>query len=409
MKNSGRPELVVSGLGITSAIGHGQAAFTAALLEGRTAFGVMQRPGRQKGGTRFLGAEITGLVCPESVAAHVFQTASLPGQAALVGLAEAWLDARLFDVDPTRIGLVIGGSNLQQRDLVLAAERYADRVQFVRPSHAVSFMDSDLCGLCTEQFGIKGPWCTVGGASASGQLAVSQAMQAVRSGSVDVCIALGGLMDLSYLEFQAFRAAGAMGSDRFAEQPALACRPFDKQRDGFVYGEACGAVVIERADACRRAGVKPYAQLLSCAVGSDANRKPNPSPDGEVRVIAQALHEAGLAPGDIDYVNPHGSGSLLGDEVELQALRRAGLTHTRINTTKSVVGHGLTAAGSVELIATLVQMANDRLHPSVNLHEPIDTEFDWVRDAPVAHRIERALSLSIGFGGLNTALCVERI
>lgn len=408
MKSSARSELLASGLGVVAAIGSGQNDFASALFAGRSRFGVMARPGRQKG-TALLGAEIGDLPCPPGVDAAAFASASLPVQAALTVLAEAWRDARLDGVDPQRIGLVIGGSNLQQRDLVRTVERYAERVAFVRPSHAVGFMDTDLCGACSEQFGIRGFACTLGGASASGQLALSQAMLLVAAGEVDACIAIGALADLSYLECQAFRSLGAMGSDRFADQPLLACRPFDALRDGFVYGEACGAVVVERAGSCSRPDVAPWARLSPCATVIDANRKPNPSLEGEVTAIAKALQRAGLTAGAIDYVNPHGSGSVLGDEVELQALRRSGLAHARINTTKSIVGHSLSAAGMVEVIATLLQMRASRLHPSLNLVEPIDAGMPWVGAEPAAHRIERALCLSLGFGGINSALCIERL
>lgn len=409
MKSSGSADLVVSGLGVVTAAGVGRAQFARALREGASRFGEMRRPGRQRAGSRFIGAEIDSLECPAGVAPSAFRTASLSGQAALACLAQAWQEARLANADPHRVGLVVGGSNLQQRDLALGVEKHAAQPQYVRPSHAMAFMDSDICGLCTEQFGIRGYWSTAGGASASGQLAAALAMDLVASGRVDTCIAVGALMDLSWLECQAFTAAGAMGGAGFGGQPQQACRPFDRRRDGFIYGEACAAIVVEREQQCAARGAAAQARLLACGVGVDANRKPNPSLEGEVGVIAQALRQAGLRADDIDYVNPHGSGSQLGDEVEAQALRRAGLSHARLNTTKSIVGHGLCAAGMVELVATLVQMEGGWLHPCLNLQDPIDAGLGWVGGAGEVHRIRRALNLSIGFGGINTALCLERI
>lgn len=405
---SSRPhELAITGIGVTSAIGQGKASFGSALFSGRTNFRVMARPYRQKG-SHFLGAEIDTLACPDRVRPNVFSAVSLSAQAALAAVAEAWGDAKLDDVDPARIGLVIGGSNVQQRDLVATVEKYAERMAFVRPSYALSFMDTDICGLCTEEFGIKGLALTVGGASASGHVAVSQAMQAVLSGQVDVCIAVGALMDLSYLECQAFRSLGAMGSDRFAQNPELACRPYDKSRDGFIFGECCGVTVVERAEGWSRSGVTPYARVSPCAVAMDANRRPNPSLEGEVRAIEAALQYARVSPKDIDYVNPHGSGSTAGDEVELQAIRTSGLSHAYLNATKSLTGHGLSAAGIVEVIATLLQMQSARLHGSANLDEPIDPSLNWVPAAGREQAIKCALNISIGFGGLNTALCIQQ-
>lgn len=408
------PRLMVTGVGVTSAIGQGKAAFGAALFEGRHGFGVMRRPGRQlpaaSGGAQsapFLGAEIDELVLPDSLPHALLRTASFSGQVALATLHEAWGDARLGDVDPTRIGLVVGGSNFQQRELTQAHDSYRGREQFLRPNYGLSFMDSDLCGLCTEAFGICGFAYTVGGASASGQLAILQAIHAVRSGQVDVCIALGALMDVSYWECRALRSLGAMGSDRYAGEPAAACRPFDRQRDGFIFGESCGAVVIERLDGTPRTGVTPYARVAGWGLAMDGNRNPNPSLEGETRAIQAALAQAQLEARDIDYVNPHGTGSAIGDVTELAALRQCGLGHAYLNATKSVIGHGLSAAGAVELIAILLQMRAGRLHPTRNLEDPIDPALRWVGTEAVPHDIDHALNLSMGFGGVNSAVCLQ--
>jgi malonyl-ACP decarboxylase len=121
------------------------------------------------------------------------------------------------------------------------------------------------------------------------------------------------------------------------------------------------------------------------------------------------LRRAGLSAADIDYINPHGSGSLKGDESEIQAIRASGLSHARINATKSLVGHGLTSAGAVEIVATVMQMSEARLHPTRNLEEPIDTALRWVKEEAEPHIMGNALSLSFGFGGINTALCLSRV
>lgn len=400
-------ELVASGIGVVSAIGAGKPAFIDALLRGVHAFGVMHRPGRQRD-SQHLGAELAELRFPAAVSKRDLRTASLSAQAALLVLQEAWQEANLADVDPTRVGLIVGGSNLQQRELVNTHDEYHERIAYLRPTYGMSFMDSDACGFCTSQLGIRGLACTVGGASASGQLAIVQAAQAVLSGQVDVCIALGGLMDLSYWECQGFRALGAMGSDRFADRPALACRPFDRDHDGFIFGECSGAIVLEREESCRSRGLQPYATLRGWGIAMDANRNPDPSLDGERRAIETALLAAHWRSPDIDYINPHGTGSVVGDRTELDALAECGLNHAHLNATKSLIGHGLTAAGAVECIATLLQMRAGRLHPTRNLEHPIDDSFNWVTDDAVEHRIEHALTLSMGFGGINTALCWQR-
>ena len=422
MPSPSRHDIAISGVGVTSAIGQGKAAFLAALLEARHRFDTMRRAGRQQPlpvataqaqppqqAPGFLGAEIESLSMPSSIAPCLLRNASFSAQVAVATLHEAWVDAALDEVEPTRIGLVVGGSNVQQRELVQAHDAYRGREQFLRPSYGMSFMDSDLCGLCTQAFGIRGLAYTVGGASASGQVAVVEAIHAVQSGRVDVCIAIGALMDLSYWECRGLRSIGAMGSDRYAHDPASACRPFDRDRDGFIFGESCGAVVIEKLQTAHRSGRKPYARVSGWAMGVDANRNPNPSVEGEVAVIKAALECADLTAADIDYVNPHGTGSAIGDLTELASLIQCGLGHARINATKSIAGHGLSAAGAVEAIAVVLQMQTGRLHPTRNLDDAIDDSLDWVGSEAVAHTMNNALNLSMGFGGVNTAVCLQTL
>ncbi len=397
-------EIAITGVGITTPVGQGKAAVQQAMLNGASAFRVMQRPGRQRGNSAFLGAEIDSVQLPDDVPARMRRTLSWSARVALATVSEAWSDAQLAAVDPARIGLVVGGSNLQQRELTLTQDAYRERFEFLHPTYGHTFMDTDIAALCTEVFGIKGVAFTVGGASASGHLAIIQAINAVCAQQVDACIAVGALMDLSYLECQGLRALGAMGSDRFASAPAEACRPFDRQHDGFIYGENCGAVVIERAEQARS---RPYALVRGWSYLADAHRNPDPSLEAQMRAIHTAVDMSGIAAGDFDYVNPHGTGSVLGDETELQALKSCGLSRARINASKAIFGHGLSAAGAVEVIATLLQMRAGKLHPTPNLHEPIDPSFAWVREAPCAHQIHHALNSSCAFGGINSAICLS--
>lgn len=416
LSSNNSDDIVVSALGVTSAVGQGKAAFTQALLQGEHRFDVMQRPGRQtpvnaqgQATSAFLGAEIADLVLPLSAPRGEIRTASLTTQVALATVDEAWQEAKLDEVDGMRIGLVVGGSNVQQRHLVNQQDKYAQKMSFLRPTYAMSFLDSDICGLLTQTYGIKGFAFTIGGASASGQVAVIEAIEAVKSGRVDVCIAVGALMDLSYWECQGFRSLGAMGSDRFADNPELACRPFDKDRNGFIFGESCGVVVVEKASSATRTNIDPYARIAGYGMTMDAHRNPDPSFDGEVAVIEQALAMANINAGQIDYINPHGTGSTIGDETELAAIKHCGLTSAWMNTTKSITGHGLTAAGATELIATMLQMKAKQLHPSRNLVNPMCNEHQWVQQHGISHEVKYALKMSMGFGGMNSAICLQRL
>lgn len=397
---------LVTGLGVVSAVGSGIEQFREALWSAKGCFGVMQRAGRQCDSSAYLGAEIASLTIPEK-ARSLQRHLSWSAKAVLATVAEAFSDADLQQCDLQRIGLVIGGSNLQQRELVLLQEKYRNKHCYVPPNHAVAYMDTDLAGWCSQVFGLRGGICTLGGASASGLLAVIQAARMVQSGEMDVCIAVGGLADISYLECQAFRSLGAMGSDRFSEASA-ACRPFDRARDGFIYGEACAAVVVEAEESAQRRRAPVRAGISGWNVVSDANRYPDPSMEGEVRTIRQALTHAGWQAAEVDYVNPHGSGSVIGDETELAALCSTGLDKAWINATKSITGHGLSAAGAVETVATILQMQASQLHPTRNLDDPIKPA-RWVRNEPEQVKVRKALKLSFGFGGINSALCLQDI
>lgn len=412
MKNCNESDLVITGIGVTSSIGQGKADFITALLKGNHNFDVMRRPGRQAPSengdftTSFLGSEIPELKWPGRISQNLLRTTSFSSQVGIATLSEAWEDAQLNDVDPYRIGLIVGGSNFQQRGLIQTYATYKNRVQFLNPTYGISFLDSDICGLATELFGIKGFAFTQGGASASGQVAVIQAINSVLSGCVDVCIALGALMDLSYWECQGLKSLGAMGSDRYSDSPAMACRPFDKNRDGFIFGESCGAVVIEKHN--MRKHTKPYSRIIGWDMCMDGNRTPSPSLEGEIRVINQTLKKANLPPESIDYVNPHGTGSLVGDSTELKAIESSRLNHAYINATKSIIGHGLSSAGAVEIIATLLQMQEGHLHPTRNLDEPMLSNYNWIKEKSIPHKIQNAISLSMGFGGVNSAVCLQQ-
>lgn len=403
--NNSIESIVITGLGITVPQGQGKQAVSESLLKGSTCFSVMSKNGRQKEST-FIGSEIQELNASGVKSCNALERVSYSLKVAAVTLNEAWDDANLSVIAPERIGLIAGGSNFQQRELVLRQEQYRDKPYYMRPNYGFNFMDGDLIGFCSQQFNIQGIGYTLGGASASGTLALIKAVQAVASGEVDVCICLGTLMDLSYFELYGLQALGAMGcvDGHCADQ---LCRPFDKNRRGFVYSEGCAAIVVEsRKHALSRTAV-PYAEVSGWSYHIDGHRNPDPQLEGEIRVIGNAIKNSGLSPNEIDYINPHATGSILGDEVEIKALAASNLRHAYINTTKSILGHSLSAAGTVEVVSTLLQMRSGRLHPSKNLDDPIDDDFNWVRTQAIVHDIKHALCLSFGFGGINTAICLH--
>lgn len=398
---SSRPERagpVVTGLGVATGFGYGKDALIDGLFSGRDLFAPLTREGRQPpyGTARFFGIEVPEP--PEILSRRVARTAGLSARVAVAVVAEAWTEAELSTVDPLRIGLVVGGSNLSSREMLLAAHTAVAREGFVTPHLGYTFLDTDVASLCAATFGIRGRTWTVGGASASGAVAVIQAAEAVACGTLDACIAVGALQDLSFLELEALSAMGALGP---REARVGGCRPFDRARDGFVFGESAAAVVIQRGGDARGA---VYGRIAGSAHVQDGPRGPDTSPEGEARAIREALAAAGLAASDIDYVNAHGTGTPLGDDTEAAAYRETGLEAAAINATKSILGHGIASAGAVEVTATLLQMQAGRLHPTHGLEDPIVPDLRWVRGAPLACPVRHAVSLSFGFGGVNTAI-----
>jgi malonyl-ACP decarboxylase len=272
-------------------------------------------------------------------------------------------------------------------------------------------MDTDHVGTLSEIFQIQGEGFTTGGSSASGNVAIIKACQAIRWGILDSCVVVGALADLSPMELQGFYNLGAMGGKRFHDQPGKACRPFDKDHEGFIYGQAGGCLVLESWESAQKRGIPILAQIAGGALVLDGNRLPNPNTHGEARAMTSALKQAGVQPGDIDYLNAHGSSSPLGDETEIDAVKKVfkeNISHLRINSTKSLTGHCLTAAGVIETIATIIQMKEGFIHPNLNLEHPIDDECKFSRQQSIETSISTAMNNSFGFGGINTSVIIKK-
>ncbi len=393
-------------MGIITAIGQGCANFRTALLAGQTAFGYLQREGRV-GNKQFLGAEIGALDKPTAQHQRFLRRASLTTQLALPCALEAWEDAGLDGVDPTRIGIVMGGSNVQMRGQSQTWARYAKNPQFITPGYSLMLWDTDIMGILSEALGIRGEGFSVGSASASGGMALVHGARQIMSGRTDVCLVVGSLFDLSSHECHAFKNMGAMGSERFKDDPDAACRPFDRDSDGFIYGEGCGVMVLESAEHAKARNAPLKAHLLGWASNLDGNRQANPSMEGERDVMTAAMEMGGISAEKVTYVNTHGTSSRLGDKTEVAAIRAAGLEHAYLNATKSLTGHCLTAAGMVEAIATVLQMQMGQLHPTNNLENPIDPDLCWAQLGDTAE-IPYALSNSFGFGGINTSILLGK-
>lgn len=411
-------EVAVTGLGVFTSVGRGSAAFADALRRGVCGITAGDADGLGVSGRLpafDLGTVLGGMPLPEPVLGRALKAgrrAPLSQQASVLTALEAWTQA--FGGDTSRAAaasIIVAGNNVAPGYPYRTRERYASSFGVVPASYALHFLDTDHVGILSEVLGVRGEGFTIGGASASGNMGILQAWRQIRYGIADVCVVVGALTDLSPLELQAFRNTGALGGTRYAAQPEEACRPFDRDREGFIYGQGSACLVLEAASSARARGARVLGHVAGAATCLDANRLSNPSVEGEARAMRLALEQAGLAPDAVDYVNAHATSSLAGDEVEMQAIKEVfgpRVSRVAINATKGVTGHCLHAAGVVEAVATLLQMNGSFLHPNRNLHNPIDEDCGFAGDTAREMEIEVALNNSFGFGGINTAVVLTK-
>ena len=235
----------------------------------------------------------------------------------------------------------------------------------------------------------------------------------VALGDADVMVAGGTESPVNRMALAGFAALRAL-STAFNDEPTRASRPYDKDRDGFVMGEGAGCVVLEEIEHAKARGAKIYAELIGYGLSGDAYHITAPAPDGDgaFRCMSVAIKRAGIAPGDIDYINAHGTSTPLGDEIELGAVQRlVGNAAGRISmsSTKSCVGHLLGAAGAVEAIFSILAIRDGVAPPTINLDNPsVETPIDLVPHNARKREIDTVLSNSFGFGGTNASLIFRR-
>lgn len=312
-------------------------------------------------------------------------------------------------------GIIVAGNNLDQDFIAENWQRFRDINRIINPKFAITFQDSNHIGTLSEILAIRGPGCTIGAASASGNAALFNAIQWIHSGLTERCLVIGACNRLSPLELEAYALLGAAASvDPHQEphqDPAKVCRPFDMDHAGFVWGEATACVLLESADSARTRPVPPLAEIVGGALLLDGHHLPDPSLAGEVRAMRCALKSADLAPEQIAYVNAHGTSSPLGDQTECQALQEVFGRHLpalAVNSTKSLTGHCLSAAGVLELLSACIQMNTGFLHPNLNLERPIDPDIHFAGAQAAVLDAEYGLSNGFGFGGINSALVIRR-
>ena len=304
------------------------------------------------------------------------------------------------------IGSGIGGIEGIAETAIVLKERGPRRVSpFFIPGRLINLAS----GYVSIEFGLKGPNHAVVTACSTGAHAIGDAARLIALGDVDVMVAGGAESPLNRLSVAGFAACRAL-STSFNETPTRASRPYDRDRDGFVMGEGAGVVVLEDYDHAKRRGARLYAEVIGYGLSGDAFHITAPAPDGDgaLRCMKMALHRAGIAPAEIDYINAHGTSTPLGDEIEVGAVQRlVGNAASRISmsSTKSSIGHLLGAAGAVEAIFSVLAIRDQVAPATINLDHPsVETPIDLVPNEPRRRGINVVLSNSFGFGGTNASL-----
>jgi malonyl-ACP decarboxylase len=422
-----KQRVFITGTGIINSIADSTGDFQNSLQEGKQGFAFL--PNQSGTAAPTIGAAIrdfsleerlrkfgTLSAVPGEIVAGARQSARrapLTIQLAVAAILEAYLQAQLFEAPlaKERIGIIVAGSNLTNSVQAGLYPKFAKDPEYLSPMYALQFMDTDHVGTLSEIFHIGGEGFTVGGASASGNVGIIKGFQSIRLGLADVCVIVGALADLTRMELQGFYNIGALGGKKFGGEPEKACRPFDREHEGFIYGQGCGCLILESLESVQKRRVAPLAEMLGGALVLDGNRLSNPDEAGEIKAMESALRQADVAAQEVDYINTHGTSSPLGDVTELKAIKGVfgrRIDRIWINATKGLTGHCLFAAGVVETIAAIIQMQGGFIHPNLNLENPIDPDFLFAGKTATAASLNTVMSNSFGFGGINTSIILRR-
>ncbi|PKA83011.1 3-oxoacyl-[acyl-carrier-protein] synthase II [Ulvibacter sp. MAR_2010_11] len=339
-------------------------------------------------------------------------------QYALVSSDEAIIDAgiNLEKVDKFRVGVIwgagIGGLETFQDEVINFAE--GDGTPRFNPFFIPKMIADIAPGNISIKHGFMGPNYTTVSACASSANAMIDALNYIRLGHCDIIVTGGSEAAVTKAGMGGFNAMHALSTRN--ESPETASRPFDATRDGFVLGEGAGALILEEYEHAKKRGAKIYAEVVGGGMSSDAYHMTAPHPDGigVERVMINCLNDAGMKPEDVDTINTHGTSTPLGDVAELIAIGKVFGEHAKdisINSTKSMTGHLLGAAGAIEAIASILAMKNSLVPPTINhttVDESIDPALNLTLNKAQPREIKVAMSNTFGFGGHNACVLFKK-
>lgn len=404
----------MTGVGLVSSVGIGTQPTWDGLCAGRSGIGRITRFDADGFASRIAG-EVKGFDPLQFIGKKDIKKMDVFIQYAIAASDFALSDAGLKVEQPLgpRVGVFIasgiGGFSTIEREHRALLEGGPRKISpFFIPAAIINL----AAGQVSIRFGAQGPnsaTCTACSASAH---AIGDALEIIRRGAADVMIAGGSEAAITPMGVGGFAAMRALSTRN--DEPERACRPFDKDRDGFIIGDGAGVLILEELDRARSRGVPIYAEVVGYGMSADAYHMTAPAEDanGALRVMQSALDDAGVKPSNVDYINAHGTSTPYNDRLETLAIKKCFGEHARslaISSTKSMTGHLLGAAGGLEAGVMALAIRDQRLPPTINLENPDpDCDLDYVPNQNREATVTYALSNSFGFGGTNASLLFKR-
>ncbi len=405
-------KVVITGLGVVSPMGIGVAEAWKNLLAGGTGVGPITRFDASALPTR-IAAEVKGFSATDWMPPKEVRRADTFIHYGLAATKLALQDAA-FAIDESNaervgvnVGSGIGGLPMIEDNI---REMIAKGPRRLSPFFVPGTIINMVAGLISIQYGAKGPNLSMVSACTTSSHCVGEAGRLIEYGDADVMIAGGSEACVNLSGVGGFCACKALSERN--DDPARASRPFDKDRDGFVLGEGSAVLILEEEGHAKKRGARIYAELCGMGMSADANHITAPNMDGPRRAMLAAFRNAGVNPTDVQYVNAHGTSTPLGDANETAAIKAAFGDHARslaVNSTKSMHGHLLGAAGAIEAVITALAIHHQVSPPTTNLVTPDPAcDLDYVANAARDMKIDVAISNSFGFGGTNGTLVFRR-
>jgi len=409
-----KKRVVVTGMGLVIPTGIGVETAWKNICEGRSGIGRLTRFDPNDHETKIAG-EVKGFNPEAYIEKKEIKKMDLFIQYALAATKEALEDARLkiTPENSEEIGVIVG-TGLGGLPTI---EKYHQILLEKGPSRITPFFIPMLiANLASGQigihFGAKGPNTCVVTACATGAHCIGDAFRAIVYGDAKAIIAGGTEANITPLTIAGFNAMKALSTRN--DEPEKACRPFEKNRDGFVVAEGAGILILEELEFALNRGARIYAEVIGYGYTGDAYHITAPPPDGDgaVRCMRMAIKDAGLKPEDIDHINAHGTSTPLNDVTETQAIKTVFGEHAKkmpISATKSMTGHLLGAAGSTEAIFTILTIRDGIIPPTINYEEPDpDCDLDYVPNVARRQPVSVVMSNAFGFGGTNATLVIKK-